>query len=88
MYSNSGAPVWSSSECDSRMGAGRRAEVLIALGSDVRALTCSGRSTAEEPGHTNEGTLKQCSSGAAQSSFALGVFSFPPHLRALGDHSF
>lgn len=64
------------------------AEVLIALGSAARALTLAARSTAEEPSHTNEGTLKQRSMGAAQSSLALGVFSFPPHLLTLRDHSF
>lgn len=72
-------------------GCGGRAEVLIAPGSSVRALTCTERSGAEEPSRTNEGTLEQRSMGAAQSSpapLALGVFSFPPHSLALRDHSF
>lgn len=68
-------------------GCGGRAEVLIAPGSAVRALTCAERSGAEEPSRTNEGTLEQRSMAAARSSpapLALGVFSFPPpHLLAL-----
>lgn len=70
------------------VGGGGGAEVLIALGNAVRALIFTTRSTAEEPSRTNEGTLEQRSMGAAQSSLALGVFSFPTHLLTLRDHSF
>lgn len=67
-----------------------RAEVLIALGDAVRALTCTERSTAEEPSRTNEGTLKQRSMGAARSSLtrAWSVFISPALALALRDHSF